>query len=217
MIDMVNKDQKKTEDIDGSVCALPVMEQFYSLQGEGFHQGKAAYFIRLGGCDIGCVWCDVKESWDGEKHPLVRIEQLIETVKQTPARIVVITGGEPLMYDLTELTQRLQHASVKTHLETSGAYPLTGQWDWICLSPKKFKAPLPAILPKANELKVIIFHKSDFQWAEQYRNKVATDCKLYLQPEWDRAAQVTPLIIDYIKKRPQWELSLQIHKYINVP
>jgi len=196
---------------------LPVMEHFYTLQGEGFHQGKAAYFIRLGGCDVGCVWCDVKESWDAEKHPLFEIGDLISNIKKTAAEIVVITGGEPLMHDLTELTKELNNKGCKTHLETSGAYPLTGTWDWICLSPKKFKAPLPEILSKANELKVIIYNRSDFNWAENYAAQVSSQCRLYLQPEWSKAGQMTPLIIDHIKANPKWELSLQIHKYINVP
>ena len=203
------------------------MEQFYTLQGEGFYQGRAAYFIRLGGCDVGCVWCDVKESWDANVHPQKTINEIVEEVLRNSSSanwrrgregaIVVITGGEPLMYNLDELTSSLQAAGVKTHLETSGAYPLTGHWDWICLSPKKFKAPLPEVLPHANELKVVIFHKSDFDWAEKYADRVSGNCKLYLQPEWDNAAKMTPLIIGYIKAHPQWELSLQIHKYINVP
>jgi len=197
--------------------SLPVMEHFYTLQGEGFHQGRAAYFIRLGGCDVGCVWCDVKESWDADKHLKFEVESLRQEVEKTPANIIVITGGEPLMHDLAELTQELQRSGFKTHLETSGAYPLTGHWDWICLSPKKFKAPLPGISSKADELKVIIFNRSDFDWAEKYAAQVSPNCKLYLQPEWDKAAQMTPLIIDYIKDNPKWELSLQIHKYINVP
>ena len=197
--------------------SLPVMEDFYTLQGEGFHQGKAAYFIRLGGCDVGCVWCDVKDSWDAEKHPKLKIESLISKVKKTPAEIVVITGGEPLIHDLTELTKELQIAGLKTHIETSGAHPLSGSWDWICLSPKKFKAPLPVIVPLANELKIVVFNKSDFDWAEKYAALVSLSCKLFLQPEWDKAAEITPLIIEYIKAHPQWELSLQIHKYINVP
>ncbi|HWC53033.1 MAG TPA: 7-carboxy-7-deazaguanine synthase QueE [Chitinophagaceae bacterium] len=196
---------------------IPVMEHFYTLQGEGFHQGKAAYFIRLGGCDVGCVWCDVKESWDAEKHEKAAIQNLKLKIKETPAQIVVITGGEPLMYDLNEWTKELKQSGYKTHLETSGAYPLSGNWDWICVSPKKFKAPLPEILPKANELKVIVFNKSDFDWAEKYAALVSPNCKLYLQPEWDKAAEMTPLIIDYIKEHPEWELSLQIHKYIHVP
>ena len=199
------------------IAMLPVMEHFYTLQGEGFHQGKAAYFIRLGGCDVGCVWCDVKESWDADKHPKFDVQSLRFEVAKTPAEIIVITGGEPLMHDLAELTKELHAAGFKTHLETSGAYPLTGSWDWICLSPKKFKAPLPVILLEADELKVVIFNRSDLEWAEKYAEQVSANCKLYLQPEWDKAAQMTPLIIDYIKANPKWELSLQIHKYVNVP
>ncbi len=200
-----------------STTALPVMEHFYTLQGEGFHQGKAAYFIRLGGCDVGCVWCDVKDSWDASKHPKFEVAHLTLKVKETAAEIVVITGGEPLMHNLDALTHALRSAGLKTNIETSGAHPLSGNWDWICLSPKKFKGPLPGILPLANELKVVVFNKSDFAWAEAYAAKVSPDCKLFLQPEWDKAAIVTPLIIEYIKANPQWELSLQIHKYINVP
>jgi 7-carboxy-7-deazaguanine synthase len=196
---------------------LPVMEHFYTLQGEGFHQGRAAYFIRLGGCDVGCVWCDVKDSWDAEKHPKYDIEYLISNIKRTAAKLVVITGGEPLMHNLDALTTALQANGFETNIETSGAHPLSGSWDWICLSPKKFKAPLPGILPFANELKVVVFNKSDFDWAEEYAQLVSPNCKLYLQPEWDKAAVVTPLIIDYIKTNPNWELSLQMHKYINVP
>lgn len=202
---------------ESSSSLLPVMEHFYTLQGEGFHQGKAAYFIRLGGCDVGCVWCDVKESWDVEKYPKLEVKSLISAVRKTAASVVVITGGEPLMHDLSELTKQLRSTGLKVHLETSAAYPLTGKWDWICVSPKKFKPPLPEILPNANELKFIIFNKSDFVWAEKYAMQVAADCKLYLQPEWDNAAEMTPLIIEYIKANPRWELSLQIHKYINVP
>lgn len=202
---------------DTGTASLPVMEHFYTLQGEGFHQGRAAYFIRLGGCDVGCVWCDVKESWDAGKHPLLKIEDLIFNIDQTPAKLVVITGGEPLMHNLDALTDALQLKGFETNIETSGAHPLSGSWNWICLSPKKFKAPLPEILPHANELKVVVFNKSDFEWAEQYAALVSPACKLYLQPEWDKASIVTPLIIDYIKQHPQWELSLQIHKYIHVP
>lgn len=193
------------------------MEHFYTLQGEGYHQGKAAYFIRLGGCDVGCVWCDVKESWEEEKHPMYDVRSLMYDVKKTPAEMVVITGGEPLMHNLGELTKELQQAGLKTNIETSGAHPLSGSWDWICLSPKKFKEPLPDIIPLANELKIIVFNKSDFAWAEKYAALVSPGCKLYLQPEWSKAAEMTPLIVDYIKAHPQWELSLQIHKYINVP
>ncbi|MBD0298279.1 MAG: 7-carboxy-7-deazaguanine synthase QueE [Flavisolibacter sp.] len=201
------------------------MEHFYTLQGEGFHQGKAAYFIRLAGCDVGCVWCDVKESWDASKYPLMTIEQIVANVHQNSSpteggregAIVVITGGEPTLHNLDVLTKELREAGLRTHLETSGSSHLTGQWDWITLSPKKFKAPLPPILPQANELKVVIYHQSDFQWAEKYAAQVTSHCKLYLQPEWEKASLVTPLIIDYIKAHPQWQLSLQIHKYINVP
>jgi organic radical activating enzyme len=193
------------------------MEAFYTLQGEGFHQGKAAYFIRLAGCDVGCVWCDVKESWDEELYPLQTIEEIVNKAKQNPARLAVITGGEPTLHNLEKLTAALKSEGFSTNIETSGSSPLTGKWDWICLSPKKFKAPLEEILDKANELKIIIFNKSDFQWAEKYAAKVSSDCKLYLQPEWSKSEKVTPLIIDYIKENPKWELSLQIHKYINVP
>ena len=196
---------------------LPVMEHFYTIQGEGNYQGRAAYFIRLGGCDVGCVWCDVKDSWDASKHPLISIETIINYVAKTPAKLVVITGGEPLMHNLWDLTNALKERGFQTNIETSGSHPLSGNWDWICLSPKKFKAPLPEVVPFANELKVVIFNKSDFEWAEQFAAQVSPQCKLYLQPEWDKAAIVTPLIIDYIKANPQWQLSLQIHKYINVP
>jgi len=196
---------------------LPVMEHFYTLQGEGYHQGRAAYFIRLGGCDVGCVWCDVKDSWDASKHPLMDAGSLVNEIRKTPAEIVVITGGEPLMHNLDELTRQLKSAGFKTHIETSGAHAMSGTWDWICLSPKKFKAPLPEIPPLAHELKVVVYNKSDFEWAEKYAALVSPACKLYLQPEWDKAADVTPLIVDYIKSHPKWELSLQLHKYINVP
>lgn len=196
---------------------LPVMEAFYTIQGEGFHQGRAAYFIRLGGCDVGCVWCDVKESWDASQHPQLSIEQIVTDAQLHPGRLAVITGGEPLLHNLDELTRQLHNAGFETNIETSGSSPLSGEWDWICLSPKKFKAPLPAILPQASELKVVIFHKHDFEWAETYAAQVDPGCKLYLQPEWNKAAEMTSLIIDYIKAHPQWELSLQVHKYINVP
>ncbi|MDB5199973.1 MAG: Radical domain protein [Chitinophagaceae bacterium] len=210
---------------NNTTTSLPVMEAFYTLQGEGYYQGRAAYFIRLGGCDVGCVWCDVKESWDVTKHPLKTIDEIVEDAKliSSPTgrgregALVVVTGGEPLMHDLTELTNALHKAGFQTNIETSGSSPLSGNWDWICLSPKKFKAPLPEILQKAHELKVVVFNKSDLDWAEKYVALVAPDCKLYLQPEWEKASMVTPMIIDYIKSNPKWELSLQIHKYINVP
>lgn len=199
------------------------MESFFTLQGEGYFQGQAAYFIRLGGCDVGCVWCDVKDSWDASVHPQKTIDTLVREVQEAsdPIRetrpIVVITGGEPLMHDLTALTLALRQAGFRTHLETSGAHPLTGNWDWICISPKKFKAPLTEVLKQANELKVVIFHKSDLQWAAQWKSKVPGSCKLYLQPEWDKSASITPSIIEFVKSHPEWTLSLQIHKYINVP
>ena len=215
------------EPTDMTTDSLPVMEAFYTLQGEGMHQGKAAYFIRLGGCDVGCVWCDVKESWDRNAHPVKPVSLIVDdalnAIPQRTGRqhkkqlIAVITGGEPLMHNLDTLTTALQQAGFSTHIETSGSSPLSGRWDWICLSPKKFKPPLEDILQKANELKIIVFNKSDFLWAENYAAKMASSCKLYLQPEWSKSQQVTPMIIDYIKENPKWELSLQIHKYINVP
>lgn len=198
-------------------ASLPVMEDFYTLQGEGFHQGKAAYFVRLGGCDVGCVWCDVKDSWDASKHPRIPEDEIVNRIKQSAAKIVVITGGEPLMHNLDSLTTKIQNAGLQTHIESSGSHPLTGHWNWICLSPKKFKAPLPEILPLAQELKIVVFNKSDFDWAEQFRAKVSPSCKLYLQPEWDKRDTVSPLIVEYIKSNPHWQLSLQVHKYINVP
>jgi organic radical activating enzyme len=193
------------------------MEAFYTLQGEGFHQGKAAYFIRLAGCDVGCVWCDVKESWNEDLYPLQTIDDIVSKAIENRARLAVITGGEPTLYNLEMLTSALQKEGFQTNIETSGSSPLTGKWDWICLSPKKFKPPLPAILKKANELKIIIFNKSDFQWAEKYAAEVSKNCKLYLQPEWSRSEQVTPSIVQYILTHPQWQFSLQLHKYIHVP
>ena len=205
------------EILEDIVTQLPVMESFYTIQGEGFYQGRAAYFIRLGGCDVGCVWCDVKESWDASKHPQVNIDDLVKQVKSTPAELVVITGGEPLLHNLTTLTNKLQAAGLQTNIETSGSSPLSGSWDWICLSPKKFKAPLPEVVPFANELKIIVFNKTDFKWGEEFAAQVSRNCKLYLQPEWSKSEEITALIVDYIKANPKWELSLQLHKYINVP
>lgn len=197
--------------------SYPVMEHFYTLQGEGLHTGKAAYFIRLGGCDVGCVWCDVKDSWDASKHPVMTTEQIVAEASQYEGRIAVITGGEPCMHDLAPLCDALHVAGFATHIETSGAHPLSGALDWITLSPKKFKAPLEDCLAHAGELKVVVFNKSDFEWAEQHAAKVGKSCLLYLQPEWSKHDVMTPLIIDYIKKHPQWQLSLQTHKYINIP
>lgn len=198
-------------------ATLPVMESFYTIQGEGFHQGKAAYFIRLGGCDVGCVWCDVKDSWDADKHPQLPITDMVQEAAANPGRIAVITGGEPLMHNLDGLTKALHKAGFRNHIETSGSSPLSGSWDWITLSPKKFKAPLPEACKQAHELKIVIYNKSDFAWAEKYAALVGKQCKLYLQPEWSRAAEMTPHIIDYVKDNPQWQISLQVHKYINVP
>ena len=209
-----------SQPINIATQSLPVMEHFYTLQGEGFHQGRAAYFVRLGGCDVGCVWCDVKESWDADAHPKMSIDEIVNAVVTNSGNkkgLVVITGGEPLMHNLDALTEALQAEGFETNIETSGAHPLSGSWNWICLSPKKFKAPLPDVVPFANELKIVVFNKSDFEWAEKYAALVSPQCKLYLQPEWDKAATITPVIIEYIKQHPQWELSLQIHKYINVP
>ncbi len=198
------------------------MEAFYTLQGEGYHSGKAAYFIRLGGCDVGCIWCDVKESWDGGKHPVKTVDEIVKeavalSATKDKAPIIVITGGEPLMHDLSALTSALHMAGFFINIETSGSSPLSGELDWICLSPKKFKAPLPQIIPLADELKIVVFNKSDFAWAEKYAAQASAKCKLYLQPEWDKRNEMTSLIVDYIKTNPQWQLSLQTHKYIGVP
>jgi len=203
--------------VEVTVDTLPVMEAFYTLQGEGFHQGKAAYFIRLGGCDVGCVWCDVKDSWEADSHPRISIDDIVAGAQQFAGRLAVVTGGEPLLHNLDQLTASLRQAGFNTNIETSGSSPLSGQWDWICLSPKKFKPPLQESVAAADELKVVIFNKSDFAWAEQYAVQVSSDCKLYLQPEWGKAPAITPLIVEYIKANPQWELSMQLHKYINVP
>jgi len=197
--------------------ALPVMEAFYTVQGEGFHQGKAAVFIRLAGCDVGCHWCDVKESWDVNEFPVVPVREIVRQVKNYESDIAVVTGGEPLMYDLGPLTRELKSAGFRTHIETSGAHDISGDWDWICLSPKKFKPPLAPICHLADELKIIIYNNSDFIWAESYKEQVKAACKLYLQPEWGRSDKVLPLMIDYVKRHPEWEVSLQIHKFMDIP
>lgn len=196
---------------------LPLMEHFYTLQGEGAHSGSAAYFLRLGGCDVGCVWCDVKDSWNSEKHPQESIENMVEFAQNANAPIAVITGGEPLLHNLDSLTKQLQARNIATHIETSASSPLSGSWNWITVSPKKFKAPLKEILAQANELKVVVYNKSDFQWAEQHAAMVSNECKLYLQPEWDQAEKMMPLIIDYIKANPKWHMSLQTHKFMQIP
>lgn len=200
-----------------SAQLLPVMEHFYTIQGEGYYQGHAAYFIRLGGCDVGCVWCDVKESWDADAHPKYSITEIVNWVIDAKAPLAVITGGEPLLHQLDALTAALQAEGIKTNIETSGSSPLSGNWDWICVSPKKFKAPLADVVAKANELKVVVFNKTDFDWAEKHAALVNNQCKLYLQPEWDKADDVLPLIIDYVKKNHKWKISLQVHKYMNIP
>lgn len=195
----------------------PVMEHFYTLQGEGVYSGNAAYFIRLGGCDVGCVWCDVKESWSFDAHPHLTIEEILKNALHFSARIAVITGGEPTLHNLKALTQALKFNGFRTHIETSGTSLITGNWDWITLSPKKFKSVLNENLIVANELKIIVYHKSDFQWAEGYADRISADCKLLLQPEWSKRDLITPLIIDYIKNNPKWNLSLQTHKYLDIP
>jgi 7-carboxy-7-deazaguanine synthase len=200
-----------------TALALPLMEAFYTIQGEGAWQGHAAYFIRLGGCDVGCVWCDVKESWDVAKHPAVPVADLVASAAQHPARLAVVTGGEPAMHDLGPLTRTLQQAGFRAHIETSGAYPLTGTWDWVCFSPKKFKAPHPSVYAQADELKVIVYHRSDFAFAEQHAAQVRPGCKRLLQPEWSRSAQMLPQIIEYVKANPGWQISLQTHKYMDIP
>lgn len=202
---------------ESNTVSYPVMEHFYTLQGEGLHTGRAAYFIRLGGCDVGCVWCDVKESWDASIHPQMSVTEITQLAAANPGRIAVITGGEPALHDLTALCDQLHSEGFKTHIETSGSSPIVGSIDWVTLSPKKFKAPIQQALDMANELKVVIYHPSDFKWAEEHAAKVGKDCLLYLQPEWSKRDAVTPLIIDYIQQHPQWQLSLQTHKYINIP
>ena len=204
------------KDINTSI-ELPVMEYFYTIQGEGFYSGRAAFFIRLAGCDVGCVWCDVKESWDHEAHPNLTIDFIIEEVLKSKTDFVVITGGEPAMYDLTTLINRLKDNKIETAIETSGCYELIGNIDWYCFSPKKFKKPTEEAYTKANELKVVISHPSDFQWAEEHAAKVNLECKLYLQPEWSKQERFLPEIIEYVKFNPRWRISLQTHKFMNIP
>lgn len=196
---------------------LPLVEEFFTLQGEGYHAGKAAYFIRLGGCDIGCSWCDSRFSWNPRIHPLVETEEIIKHVVEAEADSVVVTGGEPLMWNLDSLCSGLKSKNISTFIETSGAYSFSGIWDWICLSPKRNMPPLEDICAKADELKVIIQNTDDFSWAETYRKKVSDKCRLYLQPEWSRFEQITPEIVEYVKKNSGWRISLQIHKYMHIP
>lgn len=193
------------------------MEHFYSIQGEGFHAGKAAYFIRLAGCSIGCHWCDVKESWDKIAYPPQSIETIIQQALRYPSRILIVTGGEPLEHSLDLLTHIAHQHQFRTHLETSGAFPLTGQWDWICISPKKNVPPLKDCLRNAHELKVVIYNHHDFVWAEENARYTAPHAHLFLQPEWSRKEKMIPLIVDYALKNPKWRISLQQHKYLNIP
>lgn len=196
---------------------LPVMEDFYTIQGEGFNTGKAAYFIRIGGCDVGCHWCDVKESWDASVHPLVKTTDIIRKVEEAKAGSVVITGGEPLQYNLNFITDSFKAKGIEMFIETSGAYPISGYWDWVCLSPKKTMQPLDEIYGIANELKVIVYNKHDFEWAQEQAKKVSSSCYLYLQPEWSKREEMTPFIVDFVKTHPNWMVSLQTHKYMNIP
>ena len=193
------------------------MEHFFTIQGEGKYSGKAAYFIRIAGCDVGCVWCDVKESWDKEQHITMTTNEIIEKVTESKTNFVVITGGEPAMYDLHPLVDQLKSLGIMVAIETSGCYPLKGEVDWYCFSPKKFKAPCDEAYIKANELKVIVSHPSDLDWATKHALKVSTNCQLYLQPEWSKADKLLPLIIDFVKSNQRWKISLQTHKFMNIP
>lgn len=196
---------------------LPLMEEFYTIQGEGYNTGKPAYFIRIGGCDVGCHWCDVKESWNAELHPLTPADNIVMNAEKYPAKAVVVTGGEPLMYNMNYLTSELKKKNIQTFLETSGAYSLSGNWDWICLSPKKTSPPLEEVCKAADELKIIVHNKNDFEWAEKHAGLVSEKCKLYLQPEWSKAKEMIPMIVDYCMNNPKWNISLQTHKYMNIP
>ena len=195
---------------------LPLMEEFYTIQGEGYHTGTAAWFIRLGGCDVGCHWCDVKESWNAALHPPTATGLIVENAKKH-SDTVVVTGGEPLTWDMFPLTLLLKANDLKVHIETSGAYPLTGNWDWVCLSPKKNKLPTESVYEAANELKVIIHNKHDFIFAEEQALKVNPNAILFLQPEWSKREEMTPLIVNYVMNNPKWRISLQTHKYLNIP
>ena len=196
---------------------LPVMEQFYTLQGEGYYSGKAAYFVRLAGCDVGCHWCDVKESWEISKDQYIDVDTIVKDAVESGTEIVVVTGGEPFTHDLTELTSKLKEAGLRTHVETAGVFPITGQWDWICLSPKKFKPVLDEYYNSADELKVIVFNQSDFQWAQDQKNKVINaECKYYLQPEWSKEPELNTSIVLFIKENIEWTYSMQTHKYLSI-
>ena len=208
--------KKEVQNLVNNGLMLPLMEEFYTIQGEGFHTGTAAYFIRVGGCDVGCHWCDVKESWNAMLHPPTAIESIVENAEKN-SKTIVITGGEPLTWNMDPLTEMLKRKGMQIHIETSGAYKLTGAWDWICLSPKKMKLPTAEIYKVANELKVIVFNKDDLRFAEEQASKVNPSCILYLQPEWSKREKMMPLIVDYVMKNPKWKVSLQTHKYLNIP
>lgn len=196
---------------------LPVMEYFYTIQGEGANSGKPCYFIRLGGCDVGCHWCDVKESWDSSIHPMMSIQEICDIILKSKAIHVVITGGEPLMHNLENLTNELHQHNLNVYLETSGAHSFSGQFDWVCLSPKKFKKPYEEAFQIADELKIIVYNQSDLAWGLELSKKVKSHCKLFFQPEWSREKEMLPLIIEFVKKHPHWSISLQTHKYMNIP
>lgn len=196
---------------------LPVMEAFLTLQGEGAYTGQAAYFIRLAGCDVGCSWCDVKESWDAGRHPVMAVDAIVAGALRHPARIAVVTGGEPLLHPLGPLTGALRKAGFRTHLETSGSSPISGEWHHVCFSPKKFKAPVPGFHALADEMKVVVFNKHDLKWAEGHAALTRPDCMLYLQPEWGKRSEMTPLVVNYVMEHPRWRVSLQTHKYLNIP
>lgn len=197
--------------------ALPIMEHFYTIQGEGFNAGKSAYFIRIGGCDVGCHWCDVKESWDASVHPVMPIEDLVEPLNSVPSKDIVITGGEPSMYPLAPLNAMLKSKGFNLFIETSGAYELSGKWDWICFSPKKTGSINEEIYERADELKIIVHNQNDFSWAEKHASKVHSKCKLYLQPEWSKLDEIMPKVIDYVMENPQWNISIQSHKFMRIP
>ena len=208
--------QKEIQQAVEKGVMLPLMEEFYTIQGEGYHTGTAAYFIRIGGCDVGCHWCDVKESWNAALHPPTHIDSIVANAKQY-AKTIVITGGEPLTWDMSALTIALKREDMKIHIETSGAYPLSGIWDWICLSPKKNKLPTTSVYEAAHELKVIIYNKHDFMFAEEQALLVNENAILYLQPEWSKKEEMTPVIVKYVMENPRWRISLQTHKYLNIP
>lgn len=212
---MVKENNIKESIVEG--LELPLMEEFYTIQGEGAYAGAAAYFIRIGGCDVGCHWCDVKESWEAENHPVTSVEEIVANAKKSQAKIVVITGGEPLTWNMDILTKRLKEEGFRIHIETSGAYPFSGIWDWVCLSPKKVKLPVEEAYQKAHELKVIIYNQNDFLFAEEQASKVNEDCLLLLQVEWSKRDKMNPFVVEYVKNNPKWRISVQTHKYLDIP